>query len=147
MKKQKIFCLTLLLTLLGPIAALAQDKAQVQMAKPSGIHAGGPIAFNIKLNEPLPKGAYFQVRISPIGADQQINLVSGEPLDTTRKTFQVSGTIPEGALPGKWHIGIIYLFLSGTSWTNNTIRTAEFTFEVEGKPFLIPTEAEVSLAK
>jgi len=125
----------------------AQDRAKIEMDKPGAVHSGGPIALNVKLNEPLPAGAYFQIRVTPVAADQQINLVSGEPTDATRTTFRVTGNIPEAAVPGKWHISTIYLFLAGTSWTNNTIRPNDFTFDVEGKPFAIPTSADVSLAK
>ena len=41
------------------VVVAAQDKAGVQMEKPGPFHAGGPIAFVVKLNEPLPKGARF----------------------------------------------------------------------------------------
>jgi hypothetical protein len=141
--------LSALAVLVVCIAAVssAQDRATVQMDKASAVQAGGPIALNVKLNEPLPAGAYFQIRISPVAADQQINLNSGEPTDATRTTFRVTGNIPEAAVPGKWHISTIYLFLAGTSWTNNTIRPNDFTFDVAGKSFPIPTSADVSLAK
>ena len=125
----------------------AQDRASIQMDKSGVVRTGGPIVLNLKLNEPLPAGAYFQVRISPVSADQQITLTSGDPTDATRTTFRVTGSIPEAAIPGKWHIQTIYLFLAGTSWTNNTIRPNDFTFDVEGKPFPIPTSADVSLVR
>lgn len=57
----------------------AQQKAGVQMEKLGPIRAGGPIAFTVKLDEPLPKGARFDLRISPISADEEIDLGSGEP--------------------------------------------------------------------
>ena len=117
------------------------------MEKPGAVQPGKPIAFNVKLNEPLPKGAYFQVRVSPVAVDQQLQFASGEPLDESRKTFRVSGLLPEGAVPGKWHISVIYLFLAGSGWTNNTIKANELTFEVEGKPFPIPNQAEISLVR
>ena len=135
------------LVVLFAAASTAQDRADVQMEKPGLVAAGGPIALNVKLNEPLPAGAYFQVRVSPVSADQQISLTSGDPIDPDRTTFRVTGSIPSGAIPGKWHISVIYLFLAGTSWTNNTIRPNDFTFEVEGKPFPLPTSADVSLAR
>jgi hypothetical protein len=146
-KKSNLFFLLLLSILSASFIVLAQDNARVRLEKPETAHPGGPIAFNITLNEPLPKGAYFQLRISPTVVDQQIILTSGEPLDVTRKTFRVAGGLPESAVPGKWHIAVIYLFLQGTSWTNNTIKANNFTFDVEGKPFPIPTEADISLAK
>ena len=111
------------------------------------LHAGDSVAFEVKLNAPLPKGAYFVMRISPVSADQQVQLNSGEPLDENRTKFRITGKLPEGAVPGKWHISVMYLFLSGTSWTNNTIRPNDLTFEVEGNQFTIPTTAEVSIDK
>lgn len=138
--------LVIVAMLVGAVSS-AQDQAKIQMDKPGAVHAGGPIALNVKLNEPLPAGAYFQIRITPVSADQQINLVSGDPTDSTRTVFRVTGNIPEAAIPGKWHISTIYLFLAGTNWTSNTIRPNDFTFDVEGKSFPIPTSADVSLGK
>lgn len=125
----------------------AQDRAAVEMGKPGPFRAGGPVAFNVKLNEPLPKGAHFDFRISPVSADQEIQLGSGEPVDALHKDFRVGGTLPEGALPGEWRISVIYLFLPGTGWTRNTIAPNDLRFKVEGKPYPIPTKAEVSLGK
>jgi hypothetical protein len=147
MRNSKLFFSILLFISFASILVFAQDKAQVQLDSSAGLHPGGPIAFNVTLNEPLPKGAYFQLRISPTSADQQIALPSAEPLDATRKTFRISSTLPDGALPGKWRISVIYLFLQGTSWTSNTIKPNDLSFEVEGKPYPVPTTAEISLAK
>jgi hypothetical protein len=127
----------------------AESKADVQMEKHTGgaLHAGDTVVFTVKLNAPLPKGAYFVIRISPTSADQQIQLNSGEPLDESRTKFKVSGKLPDEAVPGKWHIAVIYLFLPGTSWTSNTIKPNDLAFDVEGKQFSIPTTADVSLEK
>jgi hypothetical protein len=57
----------------------------------------------------------------------------------------VSGTLPEGALPGDWQINVIYLFLPGSGWTHTTIAPNDLKFVVEGKPYSIPTKAEVTL--
>ncbi len=123
----------------------AQDKAVVGMEKSGPFKAGGPIVFQVKLNEPLPKGAHFDFRISPVSADEEIALGSGEPVDASQKVFRVSGTLPEGALPGDWHISVIWLFLPGSGWTHNTIAPNALKFEVEGKPYPIPTKAEVTV--
>ena len=139
---------TVLVTVLlcaAPMLA-AQDRAAVQVGDNSAPRAGGPIAFIVKLNEPLPKGAHFDFRISPLAADEEVQLGSGEPIDADRKEFRVAGTLPEGALPGEWHISVIWLFLPGSGWTHNQIATNDLKFKVEGKPYPIPSKAEVSIA-
>jgi hypothetical protein len=68
---------------------------------------------------------------------------SGEPIGDSTTEFRVSGKLPEGAVPGEWHITVIYLFLPGASWTHNTITPNDLRFKVEGKPFSIPTKADV----
>lgn len=125
----------------------AESKADVQMEKHSdgALHPGDSISFTVKLNAPLPKGAYFSFRISPVSADQEISLNSGEPLDESRTKFRVSGSLPAEAYPGKWHVAVIWLFLPGTSWTHNSIMPNGVTFDVEGKQFMLPATAEVSL--
>ena len=140
-----IFVAALLLAAM--IVPSAQDKAAVQIDKPGPFKAGGPIALNVNLNEPLPRGARFDLRISPVAGDQVIQLLSGEALDASQKKFRVSGTLPEGAIPGEWRISIIYLFLQGSNWTNSTIAANDLRFQVEGKSFPIPTKAEVSVAR
>jgi hypothetical protein len=115
--------------------AFAQDKAGVNVVKGGALKAGGSIAFDVSLNEPLPKGAHFDFRISPVSADEEVSLGAGQPVDESRKTFRVSGVLPEGALPGEWHISIVWLFLPGTGWTRNSIATNNLRFEVEGKAY------------
>jgi hypothetical protein len=72
---------------------------------------------------------------------------SGEPIDADRKEFRVAGTLPDGALPGEWHISVIWLFLPGSGWTHNEIAANDLRFKVEGKPYPIPSKAEVSIAR
>ena len=81
-------------------SGFAQDKAAVQTESSGAFHPGSQIVFKVKLNEPLPKGAHFDLRISPVAADQEINLGSGEALDEKQMEFRVAGKLPEGALPG-----------------------------------------------
>lgn len=126
--------------------ALGQEKAAVQTAASGAFHAGGPIAFNLKLNEPLPKGARFDFRISPISADEEVPLGSGEAVNNERTEFRIKGTLPEGALPGDWHISVIWLFLPGSGWTHNQIIPNDLRFKVEGKPYAVPNRAEVTVA-
>jgi hypothetical protein len=125
----------------------AQDKATVQVDKPASFQAPGPATFVLTLNEPLPKGARFDFRISPIAADEEITLGSVSPLDDSGKRFRVSGTLPDGALPGEWHVSVIWLFLPGAGWTHNTISTNNLKFQVEGRPYTIPTKGEVDIVK
>jgi hypothetical protein len=122
----------------------SQDKAAVQMDKTDSFKAGDPISFNVRLDEALPKGARFDFRISPISADEEIPLGSGEALDASNRRFKVSGKLPEGALPGEWHISVIWLFLPGSGWTHNTITPNDLRFKVEGRQYPIPRKAEVS---
>jgi len=125
--------------------ASGQEKAAVQADTSGGFHPGGPIVFNLKLNEPLPKGARFDFRISPVSADEEVPLGSGEAINNERTEFRVTGTLPEGALPGDWHISVIWLFLPGSGWTHNQIVPNDLRFKVEGKPYLIPTTAQVTV--
>jgi len=135
------------LFLAAVIGPLAQDKAAVQMDKPGPFKAGGPIAFDVNLNEPLPKGARFDFRVSPVAGDPEIQLASTEVVDPSQKKFRVSGTLPDGAVPGEWRISVIYLFLQGSNWTHLTIAPNDLRFQVEGKPYPIPTKAEVTVAR
>ena len=136
------------LFLAAAFAQAAQDKAAVQMDKSGPFHPGDPIAFTLKLNEPMPKGAHMDLRIAPVsGGDQEIDLGAGEAIDATHTEFLVKGNIPDGALPGDWHIGVIYLFLSGSGWTHNTILPNDVKFQVQAKPYAIPTKADVTVGR
>jgi len=128
------------------LTVAAQDRAAVQVGDTGSPKAGGPIAFTVKLNEPLPPGARFDFRVSPVAADEEIALAPGEPIDAKHQEFRVTGTLPEGALPGEWHISVIWLFLPGSGWTHNQIAANDLRFKVEGKPYPIPSKADVTLA-
>ena len=124
----------------------AQDRAAVQVDKVGSFKAGGPVAFDITLNEPLPKGAHFDFRISPVAADEEVPLGSVQAVGDSQKKFHVAGTLPDGALPGEWHVSVIWLLLPGAGWTYNVIATNNLRFQVEGKPYPIPTKGEVTAA-
>lgn len=141
--KKTVFISLALFGLIIAITLRAQDKAAISMADAKAFRPGSPISFVVKLNEPLPKGAHFNLRISPTAADEEVDLGSGEPIGDSTTDFRVSGKLPEGALPGDWRISVIYLFLPGASWTRNTIAPNDLRFKVEGKPFSIPTKADV----
>lgn len=142
--KQMIVLFAVVLSAVG--LSFAQDKAAVQTQASGPFHPGSPIVFTLKLNEPLPKGAHFDFRISPVSTDEEISLGSGETADDKQTEFRVKGTLPEGALPGDWHISVIWLFLPGSGWTHNQISPNDLRFKVEGKPYPIPTKAEVTVA-
>lgn len=124
----------------------AQDKAAVKAEKAGPLHQGQTITFNMKLNEPLPKGASISFRISPVSTDEEITL-STEAVKGSDTEFRVSGTLPDAAFPGEWHIKVIYLFLPGSGWTTHTISPNDLRFQVEGKAYEIPTRADVSIAQ
>jgi len=127
-------------------SALAQDKAALEMEHSNAVKAGGQIVLNIKLNAPLPPEARFDLRISPVAADEEVTLGMGEAIDTSRQTFRLKGTVPQGALPGEWHVSVIYLFLPGSSWTHTTIAPNDLKFHVEGTSYSLPTKADITLA-
>lgn len=148
MKAKLLICCIVLVAAAGGVAlSPAQDRASVSSDRAETFHAGGPIAFNVTLNEPLPKGAHFDFRISPLAADEEISLGAGEPVAGSATEFRVSGKLPEGALPGEWHISVIYLFLPGASWTHNTIAPNDLRFKVEGAGYAIPSKATVMVGR
>jgi len=120
--------------------------ASAQVEVPAHIRGGSDLIFKIKLNEAIPEEARFDVRLSPVTADQEITVSSGDPANRERTEFFLKARLPEKAVPGEWHIKIVYLFLAGTSWTNNTLATnPDFRFVVEGPKVEIPTKATASL--
>ena len=148
MKTRMVICCMLLIAATCGVAfSLAQDSASVRSDRPDAFHPGGPIAFTVTLNQQLPKGARFDFRISPLAADEEISLGPGDPVGGSATEFRVSGKLPEGALPGEWHISAIYLFLPGASWTHNTIAPNALRFKVEGAGYAIPSKATVMVRR
>jgi hypothetical protein len=147
MRKLTAFASLALLALVLAVVSLAQNKAAVEIEKPGPLHGGDSVVFKVKLNEPLPKAGHFDFRISPVSADEEIPLGSGEPINGSETEFRVTGKLPEGAYPGDWHISVIYLFLPGASWTHTTITPNDLRFKIEGKPYPLPTKAEVDLTR
>ena len=144
MKAKLLVCCIVLIAAAGGVAlSLAQSRASVRPDRTETFHAGGPITFSVTLNEPMPKGAHFDFRISPLAAEEEISLGAGEPVAGSATEFRVSGKLPEGALPGEWHISVIYLFLPGASWTHNTLAPNDLKFKVEGAGYSIPSKATV----
>ncbi|MGA7157870.1 MAG: hypothetical protein WBY53_13530 [Acidobacteriaceae bacterium] len=141
--------LGLLLVCGTPMMTFGQSQAAATtQLEAAGDHlrGGSDLVFRMKLNEALPEGARFDVRLSPVGVDQEIAVQSGEPANKERTEFILKTKLPERAVPGEWHIKVVWLFLPGASWTNNTLTTnADFRFLVEGPKFEVPTKATVTL--
>jgi hypothetical protein len=138
----------LLLVFAMPVMTVAQTQpsASAQVVVPAHIRGGSDLIFKMKLNEALPEGARFDVRLSPVTADQEITVSSGDPANRERTEFILKTRLPEKVVPGEWHIKIVYLFLAGASWTSNTLATnPDFRFVVEGPKVEIPTRATASL--
>jgi hypothetical protein len=150
---QQVTSLRIFLALLFLCAPPMMIGAQTNVVATSSIEVahdhlrgGSDLVFKMKLNEPLPEGARFDVRLSPVDADQEITVSSGEPENKERTEFVLKTKLPEKAISGEWHIKIVYLFLPGTSWTNNTLATnPDFRFTVEGPKLEIPTKATATL--
>jgi hypothetical protein len=64
-----------------PIGAFAQSQptAQVVAVQAEHIHGGSDIAIRLKLNAPLPEGAHFDLRLSPLAIRQEVSAGSGSP--------------------------------------------------------------------
>jgi hypothetical protein len=119
--------------------------AQLQPAA-AHYHGGSEVSFKMKLDDPLPEGAHFDVRLSPTAVDQEVTVSSGDPTDKERTEFLLKAKLPDKVVPGEWHIKVVWLFLPGASWTFNTLTTnADFKFEVEGPNVEIPTKATAAL--
>ncbi len=132
---------------LSPSAIAQQDKqASAQMVTDQvHFHPGSELTFKMILNEPLPEGANFNVRLSPVKTDQEIAVSSGEATNKERTEFILHTKLPDAAIAGEWHIKIVYLFLAGTGWTNNTLSTNDMQFIVEGPKIEIPTKATATI--
>ena len=147
-KMVPLFCLSALL--ISAIAARAQmpntASAQLTTNTPH-FHGGDEVSFTMKLNDPLPEGARFDVRLSPTGINQEMAVSSGEPTGKDRKEFLLKFTLPEHARGGEWHIFTVYLFLPGASWVGNTIQTNDMKFVVDGPDGPIPSSATATIVK
>jgi hypothetical protein len=130
------------------IAIHAQQSAGVQMAQPGAdITNGKSLVLEITLNEPLPNDSSVIARVRPDGASQQIiQLQSSTPEDSSRKKFTLKTVMPTPVTPGKWHLETVFVTLPGSiQWQN--LDHNSLTFEVQGKPFEIPSKAEVTLGR
>jgi len=134
-----------------PAFAQEPDKASAQLITAASstphFHRGEEVSFKMKLNEPLPEGARFDVRLSPTGIGQELPVSSQEPTDGNRKEFLLKFKLPEHARGGEWNIVTVYLFLPGTSWTRSTIATNPMKFIVDGPDAPLPSTAVATIEK
>jgi hypothetical protein len=136
-----LFCSSVML-------AQAPDKASAQLTTDTlHFHGGDQVSFTMKLNEPLPDGARFDVRLSHVGINQEMTVPSAEPTGSDRKEFLMKFTLPERARGGEWHIYTVYLFLPGASWVGNTITTNDMKFVVDGPDGPLPSTATATIVK
>jgi hypothetical protein len=145
--KNTLYGATLSLLALLPAVGLGLDthaSAEIK-SDVAHVHPGSDLTFKIVLDNPLPEGASFQVRLSPVKTDQELPVPSGEPTSKDRKEFVLHTKVPEGSVPGDWHIKVIYLFLAGASWTNNTVSTNDMPFVVEGPKVDVPTKGTATI--
>lgn len=133
---------------MAPSALQAQNQAAVQLLndKPH-FHPGEEVSFLYKLNEPLPEGAHFDARLSPVDVSQNVILGSGEPTDKDRREFVIKFTIPDHARGGEWHLVPSYLFLPGASYVYNAITPNDLRFYVDGPTGPIPSSAVATIIK
>jgi hypothetical protein len=129
------------------VAQKGTDASATMITDENHFKPGGELAFKITLNEPLPDGARFDVRLSAVKTDQELSVSSGEPMNRERTEFTLHTKLPEKAIPGAWHIKVVWLFLPGSSWTNNTLSTNEMKFFVEGPEVKIPTKADAQIVR
>lgn len=148
MKSSKLSVVSFItgLVLIGAPAGHAQQ-ASVQMAKEGADVAGGQVLrLNVKLDKPLPPETSVIARVRPQGVSQLIVLSSMTPDNAARTEVIVSATLPNVLVPGEWQLQDVFIVLPETNiW--QSVGHNELTFEVAGKPFAIPTKADVSVAK
>ena len=146
----KKICVVLFSMVLFSVSLISQepDKAATQLTTDTPhFHGGDEVIFTMKLNEPLPEGARFDVRLSPMGVNQELSVSSQEPADKDRKEFLLKLKLPEHARGGEWHIYTVWLFLPGASWVGNTISTNEMKFVVDGPSGPLPSNATAAIVK
>ena len=148
MRNQKVLLLLLSASLCFPLATLAQNVKQADVlliADNPHLKPGSDLIFKVRLNEPLPVGARFDVRLSPVGLNQELSVSSGEPTDKDRREFTLQTKLPETAWAGPWHIAVVWLFLPGSSWTSSGLSTNDMKFVVDGPTKTLPTTATATI--
>ena len=133
-------------SVVGQTASVDSIHASTKLESESThLHSGSDVIFRMKLDHPLPKGAHLDVRLSPVSIRQEFPSLSTEAANPERTEFIVKAKLPEDAVTGPWHIGVVWLFLEGSSTTYNQIATNDLQFVVDGKKVDLPTRGTVSL--
>lgn len=146
--KTRVIVIVVTLVMAMVAVSWAQDnKASVEMGKSGSFKPGDPIVFRVIFNTPLPKEANLTFQISASGpVVQNYQLPSVEAIDASRKTFRISGKLPEDVLPGKWYISRCNVNLPDIGWSSIQVVPSDLSFEIKGKPYpKIPTEANVTI--
>lgn len=144
MKNRSIFTLLTFAVTVVALALQGQEKAAVKASGPGQFEAGGPITLHLKLDKPLPEGASVRIEVSPRSVNQWIALYAGEPENPSRTTFKITGKLPENAVPGEWTVRNVWLFLASSN-QGQSLSHNQAAFEVKGRPFPIPTGAEITV--
>jgi hypothetical protein len=148
MKTRNFVVLSLAAFLFALVHAQEPNSATAQLTSDTPhFHSGDEVAFTMKLNEPLPEGAHFDVRLSPVGVNQELPVSSQDPTDKDRREFLLKTRLPDHARGGEWRIAVVWLFLPGTSWTSSTIGTNEMKFIVDGPQGPLPSGAVATIVK
>ncbi len=114
-------------------------------SEPTHLHSGSDLVFRVKLDQPLPKGARLDVRLSPVSIHQEFPANSADAVNTERTEFLVKAKLPEDAVSGTWHIAVVWVFLAGSTTTFNQLTTNDLQFVVDGKRVDIPTRGTFTL--
>lgn len=148
MKEKICFALFVMLVFVVPAIAQEPNNAAARLTTDTPhFHGGDEVSFTMKLNEPLPEGARFDVRLSPVSVNQEMTVSSQESSDKDRKVFLLKFKLPDHARGGEWHIATVYLFLPNVSWTSSTIATNEMKFVVDGPDGRLPSGATATIVK
>ncbi len=148
MKEKICFALFVMLVFVVPAIAQEPNNAAARLTTDTPhFHGGDEVSFTMKLNEPLPEGARFDVRLSPVSVNQEMTVSSQESTDKDRKVFLLKFKLPDHARGGEWHIATVYLFLPNVSWTSSTIATNEMKFVVDGPDGRLPSGATATIVK
>lgn len=149
MKTSKFLIATLLagLVLAVVFTLHAQQTAAVQMAQPeTEISGGKTLVLEVRLNEPLPPETTVIARVRPEATSQLLVLSAGAPDDSNRTKVTLRTTLPNTIVPGKWVLQDVFVALPGTNiW--QALEHNQVTFNVKGKPFPIPSKAEITVTR
>lgn len=146
LKERAISTLVALAVILVALAVHGQEKAAVTASGTGQFEAGGAITLHMKLDRALPEGANVRIEVSPRSVNQWIALFPGEPENPSRTTFKITGKLPDNAVPGEWTVRNVWLFLPGST-QGQSLSHNQTAFEVKGRPFPIPTGAEITVPR